>query len=145
MGKGAAQLGKAVKGKSKERKSAKHQLKEAADDAQLKEDMKMLEECAPHCLLRSCPFPLCPRYEKLAKLSEAQKARLKKLQLQEAEITRINKLKLRNIHRAFMRNEKTVELRKEMELLIQSHERNMERNDTIIDMLTRDLDDSEEQ
>lgn len=61
MGKGGAQLGKAVKGKSKERKKdKKSKLKDSVTEKQLSEDIKMLEE-----------------YEKLNKLSEAQRQRLK--------------------------------------------------------------------
>lgn len=62
MGRGAAQLGKAVKGKSKERKKEKKsKLKgDTNGDKQITEDIKMLEE-----------------YEKLNKLAEAQRNRLK--------------------------------------------------------------------
>jgi hypothetical protein len=88
----------------------------------------------------------------------------KKLQQQEAENTRINKLKLLNMHRAYMRVEKVAELRKEIELLTQSHgqwlilgarcrgcswlcppDHNMQRNDAFVEMLLHDLDDAEEQ
>lgn len=120
-------MGKAVKGRTKPRARGAS-ARDGDTEGQLKEDIRMLEE-----------------YEKLAKLAEIQKLRLKKLQQQEQTNSRINKLKLRNIHRAFMRVEKTIELRKEMELLKQGHERNMERNDALIEMLLVDLDDAEEQ
>lgn len=61
MGRGGAQLGKAVKGKSKERKKdKKSKLKETVTEKQLSEDIRMLEE-----------------YEKMNKLAEAQRTRLK--------------------------------------------------------------------
>lgn len=60
-------------------------------------------------------------YEKLNKLAEAQRIRLKKLQQQEAYNTRLNKKLLLNIHRKAMRNEKVAALRKEIEILAQNH------------------------
>lgn len=63
-GRGGAQLGKAVKGKSKERKKDKKgaggKAQTAAGEKQLSEDIRMLEE-----------------YERLNKLAEAQRNRLK--------------------------------------------------------------------
>mmetsp|Transcript_1888 Transcript_1888/g.2482 ORF Transcript_1888/g.2482 Transcript_1888/m.2482 type:complete len:535 (-) Transcript_1888:219-1823(-) len=129
MGRGGANLGKQVKGKSKERKQdKKSKAKENVTEKQLNEDIKMLEE-----------------YEKLNKLAEAQRVRLKKLQQQETYNTRINKKLLINIHRTFMRADKVDQLRKEIEILAQNHEREVDRKDAIIQMLTRDLDDAEEQ
>lgn len=129
MGRGGAQLGKTVKGKSKEKKrDKKSKLKDNVTEKQLNEDIKMLEE-----------------YEKLNKLAEAQRIRLKKLQQQETYNTRINKKLLVNIHRKFMRADKVDQLRKEIEILAQNHEREVDRKDSIIQMLTRDLDDGEEQ
>lgn len=128
-GRGGAQLGKAVKGKSKERKTDKTKKTTGKfNDAALNEDIKLLEE-----------------YEKLNKLAEAQRIRLKKLMQQEAYNTRINKKLLLNIHRKFMRADKVDQLRKEIEILAQNHEREVDRKDAIVQMLTRDLDDAEEQ
>ena len=60
-GKGGAQLGKTIKGRSKDKKrDKKDKIKDAAGADQMGEDIKMLEE-----------------YEKLNKLSEAQRIRLK--------------------------------------------------------------------
>jgi hypothetical protein len=95
-GKGGALLGKNVKGKSSEKRS-KPKIGENVTESELKEDIKMLEE-----------------YEKLNRLAEAQRARLKKLQQQETYNTRINKKLLVNIHRKFMRADKVDQLRKEV-------------------------------
>lgn len=122
-------LGKAVKGKSKQTKTDKKSKATGKfADSQLNEDIKMLQE-----------------YENLSKLAEAQRMRLKKLQQQEAYNTRINKKLLVNIHRKFMRADKVDQLRKEIEILAQNHEREVDRKDAIVQMLTRDLDDAEEQ
>lgn len=128
-GRGGAQLGKAVKGRSKEKTTdPKSRVKDNVVDKQLNDDIKMLEE-----------------YEKLNKLAEAQRIRLKKLQQQEAYNTKINSSLLLGIHRKFMRADKVDQLRKEIEILAQNHEREIDRKDAIIQMLTRDLDDAEEQ
>lgn len=128
-GRGGAQLGKPVKGRSKEKTAdPKARVKDTVTDKQLTEDIKVLEE-----------------YEKLNKLAEAQRIRLKKLQQQEAYNTKINKKLLLNIHRKFMRADKVDQLRKEIEILAQNHEREIDRKDAIVQMLTRDLDDAEEQ
>ncbi len=44
-----------------------------------------------------------------------------------------------------MRIEKTQQLRREIDILAQNHERDVARKDAIISMLAKDLDDSEEQ
>ncbi len=110
-GKGGAQLGKTIKGRSKDKKrDKKDKVKDAAGSDQMGEDIRMLEE-----------------YEKLNKLSEAQRIRLKvgsrvvsfhpklvldeempdffqqKYQQQETYNTKINKKLLMNLHRKFMR------------------------------------------
>jgi len=87
MGKGCAQLGKPVKGRSKEKKDKKVD----AVDKQLADDLKMLEE-----------------YERLNKLADLQRERLKKLHQQEVLNTRINQKILLTIYRKFMRQEKVV-------------------------------------
>ena len=47
--------------------------------------------------------------------------------------------------RKLMRLVKVEDLRKEIEVISQSHEREVDRKDAIIQMLDRDLEDSEEQ
>lgn len=131
MGKGGALLGKAVKGKSKEDKKKgdkKSQLEDSIVSKQMTDGYKMLEE-----------------YEKMNKLAEAQRQRLKKLEQQETFNTKINHKILVNIHRKFMRAEKVSSLRKEVEILAQNHERDVDRKDAIIQMLLKDMDDAEEQ
>ena len=203
-GRGGAQLGKAVKGKSKERKKDKKgvggKAQTAAGEKQLSEDIRMLEE-----------------YERLNKLAEAQRNRLKvrrtssssssgaamgwraacgagkgergragmharsmschrntarrarssvalvviaiacatvavlprcacqKLMHQETYNTRLNKKLLTNMYRAVMRLEKVDLLRKEIDVVAQNHQRDVDRKDDIIHMLKHDLEDGEEQ
>jgi hypothetical protein len=87
MGKGCAQLGKPVKGRSKEKKEQKVD----AADKQMADDMKMLEE-----------------YERLSKLADVQRERLKQLYQADMLNTRINQKILMNVYRKFMRQEKVV-------------------------------------
>lgn len=122
-------MGKAVKGRSKDKKrDKKEKVKDAASGDQMGDDIRMLEE-----------------YEKLNKLSEAQRIRLKKYQQQEAYNSKINKKLLLNLHRKFMRADKVEGLRKQIEILAQNHECEVDRKDAIVQMLTRDLDECEEQ
>lgn len=120
MGKGGAQLGKAVKGKSKDKKDKKLKLKESVQNVQLDTDLKQLEE-----------------YEKLTKMAEANKERLKKLYQQEELNTRLNKMLLLNFQRKFMRAAKVESLRGDMEMLSQNHQRDVDRKDAIIKMLDK--------
>jgi len=135
MGRGCAQLGKAVKGKSKERKKERKPLggkaaagAGAAGDAQLGEDVRALEE-----------------YEKMHKLAEAQRQRLKKLLQQEQSNTALNKKLLNHLYRAVMRMEKVDLLRREIDVVAQNHTRDVDRKDHIIHMLGQDCEDADEQ
>jgi hypothetical protein len=132
MGRGGAQLGKAVKGKSKERKKALSSKVAsqggAAGEKQLGEDVRALEE-----------------YEQLNKLAEAQRARLKKLLQQEQYNTRLNKKLLTNMYRAVMRLEKVDLLRREIDVVAQNHTRDVDRKDQIVHMLVQDCEDADEQ
>jgi len=135
MGFGGAQLGKAVKGKSKERRKGvqgqgdgKKSARSAAADKALGEEMRMLEE-----------------YEKMNKMAEAQKQRLKKLLQQESFNTRLNQKLITNFYRSLLRLEKVDLLRKEIDMVAQNHQRDIDRKDAIIHMLAKDLEEAEEQ
>lgn len=64
---------------------------------------------------------------------------------QEQANSRINKLKIQNQWRKIMRPEKAETLKKEIEILSQNHERDVDRKDAIIQMLDRDLEEAEDQ
>lgn len=84
-------------------------------------------------------------YERFNKLASEQKARLKKLHEQEMKNMRFNKLKIMNKWRQFMREEKKAELRKQIEILAQDHERKVDRADMQIQTLVDDIERLEEQ
>ena len=76
---------------------------------------------------------------------EMRKRMLKERQAQEEKYSRVNRLKIMNQWRKLMRLVKVEDLRKEIEIISQNHEREVDRKDAIIQMLDRDLEDSEEQ
>lgn len=76
---------------------------------------------------------------------EAARLALKEKQLREQQYTRINSVKIHNQWRKLMRMTKVDELRREIEILSQNHEREVDRKDSILQMVDRDLEDSEEQ
>ena len=83
-----------------------------------------------------------------ARRKEQQVAAKKDLrQRMEAERnnSRINNLKIRNQWRKIMRLAKTEALKKDIEILSQNHERDIDRKDAILQMLDRDLEEAEDQ
>merc|ERR1719261_2455073 len=76
---------------------------------------------------------------------EMRKRMLNERRAQEERFSRINRLKILNQWRKLMRLVKVEDLRKEIEIISQNHEREVDRKDAIIQMLDRDLEDSEEQ
>ena len=74
-----------------------------------------------------------------------RKGELKGLQAQEERYSKLNRLKILNQWRKIMRLVKVEDLRKEIEVISQSHEHEVDRKDAIIQVLDRDLEDSEEQ
>merc|ERR1719183_3446255 len=70
---------------------------------------------------------------------------LKDLQEQEEQFSRTNRYKVQNQWRKLMRIAKVEELIKEVEILSQNHEREIDRKDAIIQMLDRDLEEADEQ
>ena len=76
---------------------------------------------------------------------EARKNELKGMLSQEEKFASVNRLKILNQWRKLMRLVKVEDLRKDIEVISQSHEREVDRKDAIIQVLDRDLEDSEEQ
>ena len=79
------------------------------------------------------------------KKEESQRAALKQRRLNEMRYAYINGIKIHNQWRKIMRLAKVEDLRKEIEVLSQNHEREVDRKDAIIQMLDRDLEDAEDQ
>ncbi|KAG2490043.1 hypothetical protein HYH03_011508 [Edaphochlamys debaryana] len=79
------------------------------------------------------------------KAQEAARVALRERQLREQRYAHLNGIKIHNQWRKIMRMAKVEELRREMEILSQNHEREVDRKDAIMQMLDRDLEEAEEQ
>eukprot|EP01035_Chromulina_nebulosa_P028079 gene28079-37002_t len=73
------------------------------------------------------------------------KAELRRRMEDEAKISKINSLKIVNQWRKIMRLAKSESLKKDIEILSQNHERDIDRRDAILQMLDRDLEEAEDQ
>jgi dynein regulatory complex subunit 2 len=123
---GGAQLGKAVKGRSKDGKGGKNEGTE--EERRLQESIRRME-----------------MNDYLKKLTLSKKALLHEFMAKEDKISRMNKLKIQNHWRKIMRLVKVESLRKDVEIRSQNHERDVDRKDAVIQMLDRDLEEAEEQ
>merc|ERR1712216_734542 len=112
---GGAQLGKAVKGKSKEMLQAQKKIEEA----------KRLEEK----IARLAEMDL------KKKVAFKKQAELRARMELEQKFTRMNLLKIQNQWRKIMRLAKVQSLGKTIDVIKQSHERDVDRKDAIIQML----------
>lgn len=87
--------------------------------------------------------------EKMAELRRQQqviaKAELRRRIEEESSNSKINNLKILNQWRKIMRLAKTEALKKDIEILSQNHERDVDRKDAILQMLDRDLEEAEDQ
>lgn len=70
---------------------------------------------------------------------------LRERQIREQRYAQLNGVKIHNQWRKIMRMAKVEELRREIEILSQNHEREVDRKDAIVQMLDRDLEEAEEQ
>merc|ERR1711907_76119 len=99
--------------------------------------------------LKGAAQELDPEIEKkmaaALKEDERRKHELKQAQADEERYSRINRHKVQNQWRKMMRMAKVDELIKEVEILSQNHEREVDRKDAIIQMLDRDLEEADEQ
>jgi len=122
---GSAQLGKAVKGKSKESVAQQHNR---INERKYRKRTQTMDEM-----------------DRRKKEAMKQKAQLRAHMEMEQKYTRMNLLKIQNQWRKIMRLAKVSELRKEIDVIKQSHERDVDRKDAIIQMLDRDTEEAEEQ
>lgn len=79
------------------------------------------------------------------KRQETYRQALRERQLREQHYAHLNNIKIHNQWRKIMRMAKVEELRREIEILSQNHEREVDRKDAIVQMLDRDLEEAEEQ
>ena len=121
-----AKVKKAMKGASKV--GGKGKRHESEQERQLRMEIERMKE------------------EEAARAREMlRKTELKRRQVQEEKYSKLNRLKILNQWRKVMRLVKVEDLRKDIEVLSQTHERAVDRKDALIQVLDRDLEDSEEQ
>jgi len=123
MGKGGAQLGKLMKGRSKETKREAPTVVDTGAESYKQQE----------------------HYVQFQKHAEDQYSKLKKKILQDAEHAKFNERILKQRNREVLRDDRVRCLQRDIEVLAQNHERTMDRKAAIIQMLTKDLDDAEEQ
>ncbi len=78
-------------------------------------------------------------------LHDVRKNWLKEKAQIEQKHSKYNLFKIQESWLKIMRSAKTKQLKREVEIVAQSHERDMDRKDAIMQMLDRDLDEAEEQ
>lgn len=78
-------------------------------------------------------------------LMQGQRTRLRINADMEMKNTRYNMSRLQESWLKIMRSAKTKQLKKQVEIISQNHERDVDRRDAILQMLDRDLDEAEEQ
>lgn len=77
--------------------------------------------------------------------TRAGRERFLRVQAREQQYSKYNAIKIHNQWRKIMRMTKVDELRSQIEIVSQNHEREVDRKDAVIQMLDRDLEDAEEQ
>merc|ERR1719413_213927 len=75
----------------------------------------------------------------------SQRHRLQRDAQLEMRNTKYNMSKIQESWLKIMRSAKTKQLKKQVEIISQNHERDVDRKDAILQMLDRDLDEAEEQ
>merc|ERR1719428_1444030 len=83
--------------------------------------------------------------DKLKKQVEARKKWARAKVANELKSSKQNLAKIQESWLKIMRSGKTKQLKKEVEIISQNHERDVDRKDAILQMLDRDLDEAEEQ
>mmetsp|Transcript_3603 Transcript_3603/g.10620 ORF Transcript_3603/g.10620 Transcript_3603/m.10620 type:complete len:329 (-) Transcript_3603:441-1427(-) len=84
--------------------------------------------------------------KELARQREAKlRHKLENSMIEEAALSRLNGAKIQHQWRKMMRIAKVEQLRHDLEVMSQNHEREVDMKDAIIQMLDRDLDEAEEQ
>jgi hypothetical protein len=83
--------------------------------------------------------------ENRKKREEHLKTKLTEMKLEEERFSKSNRLKIQNNWLKILREAKVQELKQQIQILAQAHDRQVDRKDAVIQMLYRDIDESEEQ
>ena len=121
-----ALLGKQMKGASRRRGAKKKKGDDGADAALL------------------AKIEAAQRADYLRRLAEATKKQLRDKMEREKALTALNRSKVEAAWLRIMRIARVDELKREVEILAQQHERGVDRKDAMLQMLDLDLDKSDE-
>lgn len=122
-----AKLGKAVKGKSKKKKKGGKGAGDGKENALLKKVAEMEQA----------------DYQR--KMAQQARAMLKTQLNKEMTMSKVNAKKVKNGWLKIMRLAAVDSLRRDVEVISQNHERDVDRRDALLQMLDRDIDEAEEQ
>ena len=83
--------------------------------------------------------------EEEQKLLKERKDQLKQAMIEEQKMSHFNRMKILTHWRKLLRLAKTEQLKKEIQIYQQNHDREVDAKDAILQMIDRDLDEAEEQ
>lgn len=83
--------------------------------------------------------------EKEQQMLKMRKQILKSSMIEEQKLSQFNRMKILTHWRKLLRLAKTEQLKKEIQIYQQNHDREVDAKDAILQMLDRDLDEAEEQ
>jgi dynein regulatory complex subunit 2 len=83
-------------------------------------------------------------YQRETLILKERKETLKQQMIEEQKMTHFNRMKTLTLWRKMLRLAKTEQLKKEIQIYQQNHDREVDAKDAIMQMLDRDLDEAEE-
>ena len=132
MGRGGAQLGKSIKGKSKDRRKARHAAGGGGGGAVDVNGVELAADGQAGGGDVAADWRALEEYERLAANSELHRRRMNELARQEREYHTANARLLHRLYRQWRRNEKTAEMRAELEVLAANHTADVQRKNRCI-------------
>lgn len=84
-------------------------------------------------------------FSKEMHLQQIRRDNLKNMMQEEMRMAHLNRMKILNWYRKVLRLTKTEQLKKDIQIYQQNHDREVDAKDAILQMLDRDLDEAEEQ
>ena len=83
--------------------------------------------------------------DKEQQMMRVRRDNLKTLMVEEQKLSHLNRMKILTHWRKVLRLAKTEQLKKQIQIYQQNHDREVDAKDAILQMLDRDLDEAEEQ
>ena len=138
MGRGGAQLGKAIKGKAKDRKKGEKDGR--SKGRVLDVNGNEVADDGLHAELHAMDVKALEEYERLASQAELHRRRMNEVARAEKSIQGIAQATLHRLYRQWRREEKSAEMRWELEVLTQSHTVEVQRKEHWIHNVQQHMD-----